>query len=276
MRITRLSEGVDASSLLLETAMQRTFDVLGDYRRSMDEANVEQGLLVATSAVRDARNGETFLTRARRLVGVEARILDGHEEATFSYQGATLGLAPDPRPTVIVDIGGGSSELAVMFEGALASFSMQLGCVRVSERALGSEVVDADHDAAARSMIDAEIERAFSLVPAFRSVAGDVRLVGLAGTVATLAQLDAGLATYQRALVHHRLLSRDCVEKWRRTLASESTRERLAHPGMVRGREDVLTAGLYVLAAVMDRFGAKEVLASENDILDGIARSLLA
>jgi exopolyphosphatase/guanosine-5'-triphosphate,3'-diphosphate pyrophosphatase len=276
MRITRLSEGVDATATLLETAMQRTFDVLGDYRRLMDETKVERGLLVATSAVRDARNGEQFLARAQRIVGVEARILDGHEEATLSYEGATIGLEPDACATLIVDIGGGSSELAVMVEGVLESFSMQLGCVRITERALGSAAVDAAHDTAARSMIEAEIERAFSLQPAFARVAGNVRLVGLAGTVATLAQLDAGLVTYRRELVHHRVLTRDCVEWWRSTLAAESAQERLGHPGMVKGREDVLTAGLYVLEAVMDRFGADELLTSENDILDGIAQSLLA
>jgi len=275
MRITRLSEGVDASATLLEAAMQRSLDVLGEYRSTMDRLNVSRGLLVATSAVRDARNGEEFLARAQRVVGVDARILDGHEEATLSYQGATIGLEPDPRSTLIVDIGGGSSELAVLFDHELASYSMQLGCVRVTERALGSGVVNAEHDSAARTMIERELDQAFSLVPAFALVVRHVRLVGLAGTVATLAQLDAGLTVYQRELVHHRVLDRACVQRWRSTLAGESPQERLSHPGMVKGREDVLTAGLYVLEAVMDRFGATEVLTSESDILDGIAQSLL-
>jgi exopolyphosphatase/guanosine-5'-triphosphate,3'-diphosphate pyrophosphatase len=124
-------------------------------------------------------------------------------------------------------------------------------------------------------MIDTEIERAFSSVPAFGQVVGRVRLVGLAGSVATLAQLDAGLKTYDRTQVHHRLLNRACVERWRRTLAAETPGQRLEHPGMVRGREDVLTAGLYVLGAVMDRFRVTEFLTSENDILDGIVQSLL-
>ncbi len=242
----------------------------------MDEHRVTKGLLVATSAVRDARNGDEFLTRARRVVGVDAKILDGEQEAALSYQGATIGLSNDERPTLIVDIGGGSSELALMHEGVLESFSMQLGCVRVTERALGSAVVDQAHDRLARAMIDEEIDRAFSRVPAFSRVVGTVRLVGLAGTVATLAQLDAGLATYQRELVHHRVLDRACVERWRVTLARETPQQRLEHPGMVRGREDVLTAGLYVLGSVMDRFGASELLTSENDILDGIAQTLLA
>jgi exopolyphosphatase/guanosine-5'-triphosphate,3'-diphosphate pyrophosphatase len=255
--------------------MQRTFDTLGEYRGFMDEAAIDDGLLVATSAVRDARNGEEFLTRAQHVVGVNARILDGDEEAALSYRGATLDLEPDARPTMIVDIGGGSTELALMHDGTLFGFSMQLGCVRVAERALGSGVVDESGDEHARAMIDAELDRAFLAVPAFAEVVGGVRLVGLAGTVATLVQLEGGIEHYDRALVHHQRLTRAEVEKWRRTLARETPDERLGHAGMVRGREDVLTAGLYVLGAVMDRLDVGELLSSENDILDGIALSLL-
>ncbi len=274
--ITRLSEGVDATRTLRESAMQRTFDTLGEYRTLMDDAAIDGGLLVATSAVRDAQNGDDFLARAQRVVGVDARILDGHEEATLSYRGATLDLAPDPRPTMIVDIGGGSTEMALMRNDTLSSFSMQLGCVRVSERALGSGVVDASADARTRAMVDAELDRAFDAEPAFGEVAGNVRLVGLAGTVATLVQLEGGITHYERALVHHQRVTREGVEKWRQTLAVETPEERMGHPGMVRGREDVLTAGLYVLAGVMDRLGVDDFLSSENDILDGIVLSLLA
>ncbi|MDE3107784.1 MAG: hypothetical protein KGJ42_06480, partial [Acidobacteriota bacterium] len=136
-RITRLSAGVDEHATLREDAMERTFAVLREYRRAMDDERVDRGLLVATSAVRDARNGQDFLARAGEIVGVEARILSGNEEATFSYDGATADLPPSPRPPLIVDIGGGSTELAVVVDDDLRSFSMQLGCVRVAERALG-------------------------------------------------------------------------------------------------------------------------------------------
>jgi len=151
---------------------------------------------------------------------------------------------------------------------------MQLGCVRVSERALGRGVVTPEGDRAARAMIEAELDRAFTAVPDFVHVAGNVRLIGLAGTVATLAQLDAGLTVYDRDVVHHRLLTREVVQDWRDRLAKETPEERLAHPGMVVGREDVLTAGLYVLDAVMERLGVGELLSSESDILDGIVSSL--
>jgi exopolyphosphatase/guanosine-5'-triphosphate,3'-diphosphate pyrophosphatase len=274
-RITRLSQGVDESMTLTSEAMTRSFDVLSDYRMTMDDAGVTRGLLVATSAVRDARNGGAFLDEARRRTGVDARLLSGREEAAYSYAGATAGLASDTRPTAIVDVGGGSTELAVMVDGVLESYSMQLGCVRVTERALGKAVVNQEHHDAATAMIAEQLDRAWQAVPAFAGL-GDVRLVGLAGSVATLVQLDAQMATYQRELVHHQRIALATVYEWRDRLASEPPEARLARPGMIRGREDVLPAGLYVLAAVMERLGADELLSSESDILDGITSSLLS
>jgi exopolyphosphatase/guanosine-5'-triphosphate,3'-diphosphate pyrophosphatase len=276
MRITRLSEGVDATGALSALALQRSYAVLGEYRTLMDECGVSRGLLCATSAVRDASNGEDFLEQAQRITGVDARILSGEEEARFSYAGATADLDVDERVTLIVDVGGGSTELAMMVGNLMHSFSMQLGCVRVTERALGSDVVNPERDALARDMIGRELDRAWSSVPAFSLVVGDVRLVGLAGTVATLAQLDQALVHYDRHAVHHRVLTRDVVEKWRDILSTETPQARLLHPGMVAGREDVLHAGLYILDAVMERFGVSELLSSENDILDGITQALLA
>jgi exopolyphosphatase/guanosine-5'-triphosphate,3'-diphosphate pyrophosphatase len=276
MNITRLSQGVDASQTLSGDAMERTLAVLRTYRAACDRAGVTRGRLVATSAVRDAVNGEEFLRRAQQIVGVPADVLAGAEEAALSYAGATKDLVFAEAPTMIVDIGGGSTELAVELDGTLVSYSMQLGSVRVTERALGRGVVSASSDLAARTMIDEEIERAFAARPEFERVVGHVRLVGLAGTVATLAQMDAQLLTYDREVVHHRVLSLTTVDLWRDRLASETPEVRLGHPGMVEGREDVLPAGLYILDAVMRRVGVDQLLSSENDILDGIVASLLS
>ena len=196
---------------LTQKAMARSFDVLSDYRAMMDEAGVSRGLLVATSAVRDASNGEEFLDEARRRTGVEAKILSGHEEAAYSYAGATEGLDEDARATAIVDVGGGSTELAVMVNGVLESYSMQLGCVRVTERALGKGVVNQKRREAAIQMIDEQLDQAWKAVPAFASL-GDVRLVGLAGSVSTLVQLDERLQHYDREVVHHHAVrSRRCA-----------------------------------------------------------------
>ena len=274
MRITRLGEGVDAAGTLAAPALARTYAVLDDYRAIMDQEGVARGLLVATSAVRDASNGREFLDEAARRSGVAARILSGREEAAYSYAGATGDLEPDERPTAIVDVGGGSTELAASIDGELVSASLQLGCVRVTERALGARPADDRAIDATRLMIGRELDRAFGAVPALARLVGRTRLVGLAGTVATLAQLDARLARYDRSTVHHRRLALATVLYWRDRLAGETPAARLTHPGMVRGREDVLPAGLFVLAAVMARLGVSEVLSSESDILDGVAASL--
>lgn len=275
MRITRLSAGVDASGNLSAEALARSYRVLEEYRVLMDTRHVERGLLVATSAVRDASNGADFLDRAARITGVPARLLSGVQEAAYSYAGATRGLPPDDRPTLIVDIGGGSTELAVRADAAVRGYSMQVGCVRVTERALGAGIVTPAAAAAATTMIDEQLDRAFAAEPVFSSLVGRVRLVGLAGTVATLAQLDAELTHYDRAAVHHRLLSRADVQRWRDRLGALTPVERLALAGMVPGREDVLVAGLFILDAVMARWDASELLSSEDDILDGVAASLI-
>lgn len=275
MHITRLSQGVDATGSLHLEAMDRSFRVLDQFRVLCDERGVTKGLLVATSAVRDASNGAAFLHRAREIMGFEAKVLRGDEEAAFSYAGATADLATVHETTMIVDVGGGSTELAFERGDTLISHSMQLGCVRVTERALGKGVVTPSSDAAARSMIDDELERAFAVTPALFEVVAKLRLVGLAGTVATLASLDAGLATYDRDVVHHRKISRATLWHWRDVLGAETPDARLRHPGMVEGREDVLIAGLYILDAVMERFQVDELLSSENDILDGITAALI-
>lgn len=274
MTITRLSEGVDETGELREDAIERTLAVVRDARVVCDRVGVTRGLLVATSAVRDARNGADFLARARDAVGFDAVVLSGGEEAAYAYAGATADLDPSELATMIVDVGGGSTEIAVRHAGALASYSMQLGCVRVTERALGRGPVTPERVAAARSMIDEQLDRAFAAVPAFGEVASAVRLVGLAGTVATLAQLDASLDHYDRDVIHHRRLTREVVAYWRDLLGAETPEVRLGHAGMVRGREDVLVAGLYILDAVMARVGVEELLSSESDLLDGVVASL--
>ena len=275
MRITRLSAGVDATGNLSAPALARSYAVLEEYRTLMDLHDVTRGLLVATSAVRDASNGPAFLAHAAQITRVEARLLTGEQEAAFSYAGATRGLDADPRPTLILDIGGGSTELAVRLDGVVRGYSMQMGCVRVTERALGAGVVTPAAAAAATAMIEDQIDQAFVAEPVFARLVGAVRLVGLAGTVATLAQLDAGLRVYDRDAVHHRHLSRAQVQAWRDRLGAMTPSDRLALAGMVPGREDVLVAGLFILDAVMGRFDVDEVLTSEDDILDGVAASLI-
>lgn len=273
--ITRLSEGVDESGQLDEAAIERTRVVLSDYRREMDAVGTSRGILVATSAVRDAQNGDEFLRVAQAAVGVPAKTISGLEEATLSYRGAVADLVSDGRPTLVVDVGGGSTELAVDVGGTVHGFSTQLGCVRLTERIWGDGRYDAARDAKARATIEDELDRADRSVSAFASVAGRARMVGLAGTVATLVALDVGLVTYDRRVIHHHVVTRDRVQWWRDCLSTESHHERLAHPGMTPGREDILVAGLYVLDAVMARYELEEFTSSESDILDALCAELL-
>jgi exopolyphosphatase/guanosine-5'-triphosphate,3'-diphosphate pyrophosphatase len=153
---------------------------------------------------------------------------------------------------------------------------MQLGCVRVAERTLGLGVPTEEQIVETWRMVREELDRAFAHEPFFAEVVGRVKLIGLAGTVATLIQLANGVNNYSREALHHQRASLSQVQEWRARLSGESPAERLLHPGMSSGREDVLHAGLYILEAVMVRFGVTELLSSENDILDGIIQALLS
>jgi exopolyphosphatase / guanosine-5'-triphosphate,3'-diphosphate pyrophosphatase len=276
MHVTRLSEGVDRTGELQSVALERNYNQLRAYRQLMERHNVTGGLLVATSAVRDAKNGQDFLEQASAITGVDARLLSGSEEARLSFQGATADLPLSSEPYLIVDVGGGSTELAVPVGGMLRSFSMQLGCVRVAERTLGLGVPTEEQIIETWRMVREELDRAFAHEPLFQEVVGRVKLIGLAGTVATLIQLANGVSNYSREALHHQRASLSQVQEWRARLSGESPAERLLHPGMSSGREDVLHAGLYILEAVMVRFGVTELLSSENDILDGIIQALLS
>ena len=278
MRITRLGEGVDATHALGEGAMARTLAVLADYRRILEGHGVTRARLVATSAVRDAANGDDFLLRARDTTGVAPELLSGEEEAALSFAGATAGLGPDrwgEGPVLVVDIGGGSTELVVGRPGARgpgpAAVSLDVGCVRVTERFLGHDPPLATELAEARRSVRALVTGARAALP---PLTGDSLLVGLAGTVSTLAMLEQGLARYDRARVHHAVLGRSQVAWWLDALSGEGAAARLARPGMVEGRQDVIVGGVLVLAEVMAVFDRDRCLVSEDDILDGLVASL--
>ena len=274
MTITRLGQDVATTGRLHPAALERVYRCLTHYREVMDSFGVSSGTLVATSAARDAANGAEFLDECERITGVKSELLSGTEEATASFIGATADLPADPRPAMIIDIGGGSTELAVVLGGELVAHSMQLGCVRVSEAHLESGILTQEAIEAANEMIASEIDRLFLVQPRFGDAIGAVRLIGLAGTIATLAQLDLGVTEYNREAVHHHVLTRSTVQHWIEELGSELPSDRLRRPGMVPGREDVLVGGLLVLDAVMGRFAIDQLLSSECDILDGVAAQL--
>ncbi|MGD0381278.1 MAG: Ppx/GppA phosphatase family protein [Acidimicrobiales bacterium] len=280
MQITRLGEGVDATHTLSRDAVARTVSVLGDYRALMDHHGVVRARLVATSAARDATNAEEFLSVAFEATGVRPEVLTGLEEGALSFAGATAHVPDErlgPGPVLVVDIGGGSTELVAGERAPGASptvesaVSLDVGCVRVAERFFGHDPPRPDELAEARREVEAQLADGRGALP---PLARGGLCIGLAGTVSTLAQLEGGVAHYARDEVHHRVLTRATVAHWLETLAGEDRHARLARPGMVEGRADVIVGGVLILDAVMTTFDRAECLVSEDDILDGLVASL--
>jgi exopolyphosphatase/guanosine-5'-triphosphate,3'-diphosphate pyrophosphatase len=276
-RITRLGEGVDRTGRLSVPAIGRTVSVLAEYRMLMDRFGVVRCRATATSAARDAANADELFGAAERVLGTPLELLGGAEEGRLSYRGATMGLDERDGPYLVVDLGGGSTELAVgpppggAAESSVAAVSLDVGCVRVTERFLSSDPPApseiADAVAYVRGLVDGAVEHE----PRIRLAP---RMVGVAGTVSTLAMLDLGLETHVRDQIHHAVMSRDRIVALAGALLGETGAARAARPGVEPGRADVIAGGALVLAEVMARTGHDELIASESDILDGVAAEL--
>jgi exopolyphosphatase/guanosine-5'-triphosphate,3'-diphosphate pyrophosphatase len=282
MRITRLGKGVDATRKLSPDAMERTFQVLRMYRHRMDELGVVRTRVVATSAARDASNADEFLTGLTDIVGVSSEMLSGEEEGELSFAGATTHLpagSAEHGPVLVADIGGGSTELIVGVPATgshtpdTATRSLDIGCVRISERYLEHDPPRPSELEAARDAVRATLADARDILPPLMPSG---LMIGLAGTVSTIARLKLGVNDYDREAIHHSVLTRDDANTWIAQLAGEDRHGRLARPGMVAGREDVIVGGALVLAEIMSSFERAECLVSEDDILDGLAATLLA
>jgi exopolyphosphatase/guanosine-5'-triphosphate,3'-diphosphate pyrophosphatase len=269
MRITRLGQGVDRSRRLHPDAVTRTVDVLREYRGALDELGVARVRATATSAARDALNRDEFFGAAAAVLGVEPELLPGEEEARLSFIGATAEL-DEPAPYLVVDIGGGSTEFVVGTSDPEGLTSVDVGCVRLSEQFLTSDPPAAEELSEAVSVVRDHLADVDREVPAVRDA---VTLVGLAGTVTTMAAVEMGLPEYDRDKIHHFRLERGAAEEVFRTLATETAEERRHNPGLEPGRVDVIVGGAIVLVTVLRYFGFDEVLVSEADILDGLVRS---
>jgi exopolyphosphatase / guanosine-5'-triphosphate,3'-diphosphate pyrophosphatase len=253
-RITRLGEGVDARRRLLPVPIARVRNVLADYRRTLESLGAERTLLVATSAVRDAENGEAFLGEIEWSYGFATRLLRGDEEALLTRRGV------DPAPgTLVVDIGGGSTELIVDD----FHVSLELGSVRHTERFLHGDPPSPQELADCASAVRALLGE--------RAAVSAERATGVAGTVTTLAALDLGLDHYDRARVHGHRLTRAAAHAQLDRIAALTVAERRALPAMEPERAPVIVAGAVILAETLDHFGLDEIVVSEHDILDGAA-----
>ncbi|MGA4540056.1 exopolyphosphatase [Uniformispora flossi] len=274
MEIVRLGQGVDKAGRLAPEALQRTFAACRSYREAIRALGADRLRFVATSASRDAENRDEFRAGVRELLGVEPEVITGDEEANLSFTGATrelTGTAGLDTPYLVVDIGGGSTEFVLGADRVEAARSVDIGCVRMTERHFTADPPTADQIAAAKADIDAAIDLAAKSVPLDRAET----LVGLAGSVTTVAGIALALPEYDSTRIHHARLTAEQVAEVTARLLATSHEERAAIPVLHPGRVDVIAAGSLVLQTIMERVGAREVVVSEHDILDGIAWSVL-
>lgn len=276
MRITRLGQGVDSSRGLAPEAVERTVTVLREYREVIDRFDVDPAhiRMAATSASRDAANRDDFFAAAQEAIGVRPELLSGDEEARLSFVGATSDLDPALGPFLVFDLGGGSTEFVFGTTGPDGTIdgtrSADFGCVRLTERFLTTDPPAPEDLTGAISFTEAWLDDVLMAIPR----AGEAKtVIGLAGTVSTVAAVEIGLATYDRDQIHHFVLTKEAAEDVFRTLATEPRAARLHNPGLEEARADVIVGGCCALVAIYRRLGLDEVLVSEADILDGLARS---
>jgi exopolyphosphatase / guanosine-5'-triphosphate,3'-diphosphate pyrophosphatase len=272
MRIVRLGEGVDRTGRLSAAALDRTIGALREYADLIAKASPAAVRMVATSATRDAENAQEFVDRVKEVLGVAPEVVTGDEEARLSFIGATRELPDTPAPYLVTDIGGGSTEFVLGGpERVSGGRSVDVGCVRMTERHLHGDPPTEAEIAAATADIDGALELVAASLPAER--AGT--LVGLAGSVTTVAGIALGLASYDSVRIHHSRVPASRVHEIATELLGQTRAQRAVIGVMHPGRIDVIAAGALVLDRIMIRFGFPEVLASEHDILDGIAWSLV-
>jgi exopolyphosphatase/guanosine-5'-triphosphate,3'-diphosphate pyrophosphatase len=269
MEIVRLGEGVDRTGTLAPEAIARTRRALLGYAAEIAELGVNRVRMCATSASRDASNAADFRDMVRGVLGVDPEVISGDEEARLSFTGAVHGLDDSP-PYLIVDIGGGSTEFVTGDSAISGAISVDIGCVRMTERHLRTDPPTAAEIGAAERDITEAVDRALAAVAGREART----LVGLAGSVTTVTALALDLPAYDASRIHHARVSYDAVAKVTADLLAATVAERLALPVMHPGRADVIGAGALILRTIMERSGHRSVVASEHDILDGIAFGL--
>ena len=273
MRITRLGQGVDASGRLAGDAIDRVAAALREFREVIDRAGAERVRIAATSAARDAANRDHFFEIAESIVGVPPELLSGWEEGQLSFRGATSGIDASDELSLVVDIGGGSTEFVTGVTEPTGVLSVDIGCVRLTEKFLHSDPPDAGELSDAMTVVRQYLDDVARELPD----AGDAnRLIGLAGTVTTMAAVEIGLPAYDEHRIHHFELTKEAAEDVFRTLATERLRDRVHNPGLERERADVIVGGALILVTIMRYFDFNVCLVSVRDILDGLVLSLLA
>jgi exopolyphosphatase/guanosine-5'-triphosphate,3'-diphosphate pyrophosphatase len=272
MRVVRLGQGVDATGRIADEALARTFAACDRYAAAVRELGAERTRFVATSAMRDAANRDEFTAGVLARFGVAPEIISGDQEAALSFAGATGALAgaEDPTPYLVIDIGGGSTEFVLGTDRVEAARSMDIGSVRLTERHFAADPPTTAQIAAARKDVTAALDQAAATVPLEQART----LVGVAGSVTTVAALALGLGAYDRSRVHLSRIPALKVSETAGELLTSTRAQRAASPVIHPGRVDVIAAGALILAVIVDRLGLPGLVVSEHDILDGIARSM--
>lgn len=274
MRMVRLGQGVDRTGRLDPEAIARTFAAIDEFKTTMAGYPIERMRFCATSASRDASNADEFVAGVRERLGITPEVVSGAEEAQLSYDGATRSLGVVDGPIVVIDLGGGSTELIVgdAHGHVTAGHSLDIGSVRIHERLLAGDPPSADEVAEASRVIDAALDT----LPGFGvDITAARTVVGVAGTITTIAAAVLDLPAYQREAIHHSVLSRDAVLATCERLLNMSVAERRTLGFLHPGRADVIGAGALILSRILLRTSRPELLVSESDILDGIAWSMV-
>lgn len=270
MKIVRLGEGVDETGRLADAALRRVFNAVEGYLPLLSRHEVSGVRFCATSAARDADNSDVFLNGIASLLGQAPEILSGEDEAGLSFLGATGSLrSPMLQPHLVIDIGGGSTELILGDEAVIAAESLDVGSVRMTERHLRTDPPTRAEIEAVRRDVDAALDTTVVPLDQVRSV------IGVAGTVTTIAAGALRLAAYDRQVIHHSVIDKASVQSTVSSLQSMSVLQRKAQGYMHPGRADVIAGGGIILERILQRTPVRSMLVSEHDILDGIAWSLL-
>lgn len=269
MKIVRLGQGVDKTGRLAPEALERTFAACREYAEVIKGLGAERLRFVATSASRDAENRHEFVDGVVEILGVEPEVITGDQEAEFSFIGAT-GELHGSEKYLVFDLGGGSTEFVIGNKTVEAARSVDIGCVRLTERHVRHDPPTAEEVEAIRADVRAALDLAAETVP----IDTAETLVGLAGTVTTVAGIVHGHSEYDSAKIHHSRISAEQIAEVTERLLASTHDERAAIPVMHPGRVDVIIAGALVLREIVERVGAREVVVSEHDILDGIALSV--
>jgi exopolyphosphatase / guanosine-5'-triphosphate,3'-diphosphate pyrophosphatase len=270
MEIVRLGQGVDETGQFHPDAIARTLAAVDKFAAEIAKRGVEKIRFCATSATRDATNRHLFVDGVRERLGIELEVISGDEEAALSFAGAIKDLDPSNGPFLVVDIGGGSTEFVFGTATVEAARSVNIGCVRMTERHFASDPAKSEQIEAARTDIQAAIAQAAAVVPITKAKT----LVAVAGTATTVAAAALDLPEYDRYAIHLSRISAQQTHDAATMFATTTREQRLQLGYMHPGRVDVIAAGSLVLSEIMKATGATEFIASESDILDGMAFSL--